>query len=92
MQNAALVVAQISIPRRGGGEDSDELRSLGDGVFLLVSVVVLMVLAGVVTIAIINWRAGRNIRKARKLAQAAENRARRSLIGEDDVRSTRLRK
>lgn len=79
-----------SPPRGGNAAGSKQLDALGNGLFILVIAIVLLVVAVTVSVALWNWRAGRGIRNARKLAQAAENRVRRPLVGEDAIRSTRI--
>jgi hypothetical protein len=87
-----FVAAQLSVPRRDGAEDTDELDFITNGLFLLVAGIVLFVLAVTVTVAVCNWRAGRKIKNARKLAQREQSRDRRHLLGEEAMRSTRFRK
>jgi heme/copper-type cytochrome/quinol oxidase subunit 2 len=78
--------------RPEGAEDSDEFDFLTNGLFLLVTGIVLFVLAVTIAVVVWNWRARRKIRNARKLAHVAENHNRRYLVGEDSIRSTRIRK
>jgi heme/copper-type cytochrome/quinol oxidase subunit 2 len=87
-----FVAAQLRAPRSSGAVDSDEFDFLTNGLFLLVTGIVLFVLAVTIMVAALNWRAGRKSRNARKLAHVAENHERRRLVGEDSISSTRFRK
>jgi hypothetical protein len=88
----SFVAVTVPVRRSAGAEDSDDWDFLTSGVFIVTTVVVVLVLATTVCVAVFNWRAGRQIRNARKLAYAAQNHAGRRLVGEEDVRSPRTRR
>ena len=48
-----FVAAQLSVPRRDGAQDTDELDFFANGLFLLVAGIVLFVLAVTATVAVV---------------------------------------